>query len=218
VEIAAGEGVRPVGVLALTPTSDEIETVTVVVHPGGSAGALAEDLSPLTREKGVIVLVEPFLARDAAAVAARHGSAYYTTYNKPVLAERVQEILTSVAYARTLGERVNLVGLGEAGPWVLLARPFAGEVRRTVADAAQWEWPVALPPTHAMALPAVRRYGGMKAFAALCAPYGLYLHNTGDALDTDWLNTANALEGGRRQRLSREPVSTAAALEWVARR
>ena len=58
-------------------------------------------------------------------------------YNRPLLANRVHDILTAVAMAKRheKTKTVHLVGLDKAGPWVLLARGLCGDaVARTAAD------------------------------------------------------------------------------------
>ena len=55
-------------------------------------------------------------------------------YNRPLLANRIHDILTAVACARAheKTKKVDLVGFDSAGPWVLLARPLCGDaVART---------------------------------------------------------------------------------------
>ncbi len=191
----------------------DLRRVTVVVHPAGPAGVPAS-LRGAGNGEGYLLL-QPALAGQPDLVMRRQASQYFSTYNPTILADRVQEVLTAVAYARTLAPSVNLVGLAGAGPWVLLARPLAGEaVARTAADAAGWEWPAALPVTSEMALPGARRYGGMKALAALSAPSRLFVYGT-RGLDTSWLREAYALEGGKLRVL---PGAAAAAdvAEWLA--
>jgi hypothetical protein len=205
-EVTAATLVSPTGAGGLS-------RITVVVHPLGLRGLAdgesrpGEALTSLLGDGGArgVLVVEPFLAGQPDAVAKRHGAQYYTTYNKTVLAERVQDILNAVAAARTLARTVDLVGLENAGPWVLLARPFAGDVRRTAADANGWEWPREVPAGHEMLLPAVHRYGGMKAFAALSAGRPVLLYNHGAGLDVSWLQAADRHEG-RRVTISAGPV------------
>jgi len=109
----------------------------------------------------------------------RHGdyAGYTWGYNRSLLAHRVQDLLTAMAWARDLhgAERVNLYGNGTAGGWVILARALAGDaVERT---AAEWSW--SFDRIEQMddpnLLPGALRFGGLPAFAGLVAPAPLWL-------------------------------------------
>jgi dienelactone hydrolase len=211
-------------VLWLAPANHpKPSTATVIVHPLGINGLLVKEgstdkvVAGLLHQGQAILIVEAFLTDTPDAVAGRQSSKFYTTYNRTVLAQRVQDILNAVAYARGQAKRVNLVGLEHAGPWVLLARPFAGDIQRTAADAAQWEWTTTQPVTNEMALPAALRYGGMKAFIALAAPNPLFLHHYG-ATDISWLQNAYRLEGGKALRTSPTQAAPEALVAWITKK
>lgn len=212
-------GDRSTAVLLSPEGTTTPNAITVVAHPAGIKGALADPsvkaLIEESRRRGQgLLLLDAFLIGQPDAVAKRQASPFYTTYNKTVLAERVQDVLNAVAYARGRGKSVNLLGLGAAGPWVVLARPFAGDIRRTAADAAAWEWPAALPSTSEMLLPAAGHYGGMKAFAALVAPDPLFMYGTGAGLDTSWVDQAYHLEGAR-VRLQKDAPAAGELVAWI---
>ena len=68
---------------------------------------------------------------------------YFTTYNRPPLGDRVQEIVDALVALRRAGSRrVELIGLGAAGPWALLARGVAPEdlAGGTAADLNRFPW------------------------------------------------------------------------------
>ncbi len=189
-------------IVATSTAGKAIDHVTVVISPRGAAAAMADQSSAdVIRQRldpgGQVIIYEPLLTGKLDEVAKRQGAAYFAGYNKTILAERVQDVLTVVAYAGRSGAIVDLLGLGSAGPWTLLARPFAIGVRRTVVDAANWDWPVALPITDENCLPSARRYGGMKVLATLAAPAKLLLHNYGTGLDTGWLEAAYRLSDAK---------------------
>jgi hypothetical protein len=164
--------------------------VVVWIHPAGKSSLLQHGkLVPAAREildKGASVLaVDVFLTGEFSAKPPAEVNASYAGYtfgyNRPVLANRVHDILTAVAYARGLKETktVDLAGFRKAGPWVLLARGLCGEaVNRTVVDADQFRFDKVQTTTDEMMLPGALKYGGLPAFAALCAPGDLYLYNS----------------------------------------
>src|SRR5207237_1639829 len=108
------------------------------------------------------------------------GYAGYTYgYNRPLLAQRVHDVLTAVAHARghEKTKKVHLVGFGKAGPWVILARALCGDaVARTAADVARFRFDTITSTENEMMLPGAVKYGGLGAFAGLCAPGELFLH------------------------------------------
>jgi dienelactone hydrolase len=122
-----GEMVR---VLKLTPKECD-GTVVVWVHPDGLAGAqqdgkLAFSIQEILGKKSAVLAVEPLLtgpkSADAELPITKHqkqsGYAGYTTcYNRPLLANRVHDILTAVSFARgpLKSKRVHMLGLERAG-------------------------------------------------------------------------------------------------------
>jgi dienelactone hydrolase len=127
------------------------------------------------------------------------GYAGYTFgYNRPLLANRVHDILTAVAFAKGYKDTktVHLVGWDKAGPWVLLARPLCGDaVARTAADGEQYHFDKVRTVTDDMMLPGALKYGGLSAFAALSAPAELYLHNHRSSGLGQWLKPAYKAAG-----------------------
>jgi dienelactone hydrolase len=65
---------------------------------------------------------------------------FFTTYNRTDDANRIQDILTAIAYLKTRPEvkTINLVGIDRAGLWCLLAHSLSPEIQNTVADASQF--------------------------------------------------------------------------------
>lgn len=96
---------------------------------------------------------------------------YTYGYNRTVLANRVRDTLTTLAYARRLnGERpAELLALGDAAVWALLARLLAGEaVSRAVLDLNGFDFDQVKRPDDAMMLPGALKYGGIHGFLPLC--------------------------------------------------
>lgn len=107
-------------------------TVVVWIDPAGKASLIADGkVAPAAKsilDKGAAILAVDVLGTGELAgdrMNVNKTFAGYTFgYNSPLLAQRVHDILTAVAFAR--GHKgtktVHLVGHGKAGPWVLLAR------------------------------------------------------------------------------------------------
>ncbi len=163
--------------------------VVIWIHPKGKASLMVDGkLTPAARKilekKTTIVAPDVFLTGEfqgAPRPAVDPKYAGFTFgYNRPLLANRVHDILTVVAYARgkTAVERIDLVGWDKAGPWVVLARALCGDaVGRTAADVNRFRFDSVRTTTDDMILPGALKYGGLGAFAALCSPGELFLHN-----------------------------------------
>jgi len=163
----------------------------VLVHPNGKAAFLDRTGAPgplvqsLLAQRQTVLLLDTFLTGERAsteALAARKRpfGEFFDTYNRTNLQERVQDILTSIAYLRTRPgiQHVGLAGQGQAGLWALLAAPAADAV---AADCNQTDLTTddALL-TEDLYAPGLRRLGDFHTAAVLAAPHPLLLHNTGD--------------------------------------
>lgn len=165
----------------------------VWVHPDGIASVWADGkLTPAAQaviDKGAAILaVEAFrsgsAAKDRPKVSSLAYAGYFYGYNRALVAERVHDILTAVAYARghEKTKTLHLVGFEAAGPWVLLARGLCGDaIARTAADVNGFSFDSVKDFDDEMMLPGALRYGGLLGLAAASAPAELYLHNAGAA-------------------------------------
>ncbi len=132
-----GRGDRvPVRVWVAPPDSRK---AVLVVHPDGIAGASAHEgslLDPLRRQGFLVASLDAFNT-GSARVQRDTSDRFFTTYNRTDDANRVQDILTALAWLkRQPGVRtVSLVGLERAGLWCLLAQALAPGLDAVVADA-----------------------------------------------------------------------------------
>jgi dienelactone hydrolase len=140
-------------------------------------------------------------------------------YNRSLLANRVHDILTAVAYARKQDgvKKVHLVGFGEAGPWVVMARGLCGDaVAKTAVDMNQFRFQNILTMYDPMLQPGALKYGGTPAFAALCAPHPLYLYNTQGVDANGWIAAAYQSSGqGQAVRQETKKASMEDAVTWL---
>ena len=171
---------------------------TVIVHTEGKAALMAEGLSApgglvralLAQGQAVLTpdvfLTGEFRPQTGPGVLRDRSYRLFTSYNKTDVAERVQDILTAVAVLRARPDvrGVNLVGIGDAGLWCLLAagaEPKA--VRRLAADAARFSLDDDAAFLQRLNVPHLRRAGDLRTAVALFAPSPLLLHDAGEAFD-----------------------------------
>jgi hypothetical protein len=213
---------------AMLRTKDFDGTVVVWIHPEGKSsliqnGKLAPAARQLLDKKAAILAVDVLLtgeSREAKVPPVNAGYAGFTFgYNRPLLANRVHDILTAVAYARGQDKvkTVHLVGLEKAGPWVVLARVLCGKaVSRTAADCDQFRFDRITTTGDEMMLPGALKYGGLPALATVCAPCEMYLHNVPDCKrgEPDWFGA-----GYWDDKLQRRPerVPPEKVIAWLLR-
>jgi len=111
--------------------------------------------------------------------------AHWTTYNATTVARRVDEIRRAVEWiqARPDVTALDIVGLGEAGRWTLLARGLVSNVRSTLIDFAVKDVDAFDPDDDDAAyvdhlfVPLLRRTGDFKTAAVMTAPARLEIRN-----------------------------------------
>jgi hypothetical protein len=173
-----------------------------VIHPDGIRGIMNEETgepNELVRsilEKGYRVeAIDCFLTGDhmgpggSAERALPESHAY--TYNPTTLAYRVQDILTG------LDKGASLVGIGEAGPWCLLAAACSDGVGRVAVDLNGFDGDDEASWQGDMFQPQIMKYGGLRTAASLVAPAPLFVHNTQDNLDADWVTQTYWMGGAK---------------------
>ncbi|HWG44227.1 MAG TPA: hypothetical protein VN688_15720 [Gemmataceae bacterium] len=205
-------------------------TVVVWIHPQGKASLFREGkLVPAAKQildrKGAILAVDVFgtgelsMAKPYAVDAKYAGFTF--GYNRTLLAQRVHDILTTVAYTKghDKTKTVHLAGFEKAGPWVLLARGLCGDaVKRTAADFNGFRFEKVRTTTDEMMLPGGLKYGGLPALAALAAPAELYDYNHHGTGSGHWLKAVYKAAGAldKRQGPS-EKVPEDKVVEWLLR-
>ncbi len=104
---------------------------------------------------------------------------YTLGYNHPLFSQRVHDILTLVAYAKTLqpaGQRVAVVGLRGAGPWVAAARAQAGEaIHRAALGTAGFRFAGLKAFDDPDFLPGGAKYHDVPGLIALSAPHATWV-------------------------------------------
>ena len=206
----------------------------VWVHPDGIAsvwknGKLAPAARAILDKGSALMAVETFRTGDGAKerpttnmkIGNLAYAGYFYGYNRALVAERVHDILTAVAHARS-NDRVkslHLVGFEKAGPWVVLARGLCGDaVERTAADLNKFRFEQVKDFDDEMMLPGALKYGGLVTLAGVIAPNELYLHNAKGTGSAAFLQAAyEAAAQSKRLQRHEEKTDAVAVVNWLLR-
>ncbi len=173
-------------------------TPTLTVFPGGHAEASSSELG-----RALIAAGGPLLAIDAlqtgAAAAPRDiagagddAEKYFRVFNRTDDANRVQDVLTALAFLRkkTGAETVNVAGSGRAGLWVALAAALDEGPLQVAADLDGFDAADDAAYVEALSIPGLRRAGDFRAAAVLLSGRRAFLHNAHDAFPSGWCEAA----------------------------
>ena len=175
-------------------------------------------------EAGCSVLtIDAYLTGELAPLQAvleknRKDKRYFTTYNRTPLVERIQDILTALAWlkGRRSARRLAVVGVGRAGAWALLAAPFTPEGTAVAADMAALAGDDDPRWLDDLFCPCILKAGGAWTAVALSPPRRLFLHNLADDLDTAPMRRAyRAVGSAAALRLERRPCGARAIVGWL---
>ena len=156
--LSRGHGDRvPVQIKAGGPA----DSATILIHRDGAAAALAAQTAGA---QGTVYAPDLYLTGSAKSdVAPRH--VHHATFHPTDDAYRVQDILTTIAYARSQGARkIRLQAIGDAGPWAILAAAVSETPVELVTDPlsanAHWTYDDWLAD-HCF-VPSLQRLGGIR--------------------------------------------------------
>ena len=215
-----GRGDR-VPVRAWAPPAAASGRAVLVVHPDGIEGVsprAASLLDPLRRQGWLVASLDAF---DTGRARAPRDTSdrFFTTYNRTDDANRVQDVLTALAWLkRQPGVRaVSLVGLERAGPWCLLAQALAPGLEAVVADADTLATETDEAYLDRISVPLLRSVGGFETALTLGLGARLRIHDTGGVFDTSAAEaSARATGAAERLRVSRARLSDAEMVAWLA--
>jgi len=107
----------------------------LVVDPNGSAAALhADGVGQMLHSGRPVLLIDPFNA-STSRQRKQQADSYFLSYNHTADAERVQDILTALAFLKAHGSgKPEMIGLGDAGVWCLFAGAIAPQPVNVIAD------------------------------------------------------------------------------------
>ena len=196
-------------------------TATLLVHPEGKAALEAPGASwvqPLLARGHLVMSIDAF--NTGAARASRDMSdPFFTTYNRTDVSNRVQDILTAIAYLESRPEvaRVNLAGVGKGGLWCLLARALAPQLHSTLVDVSRFSSEEDRAYLEHLYVPVLRRAGDFKTAAMLAPATRLLIHNTGESFETDWFRQAYELVGkADLLEIESDELPREQALSWLS--
>ncbi len=167
------------------------DPIDVIVHPDGKAklidsttGEPSPLIKTLLEADRKVLLIDVFGIGEHSKYERHEDTNYFTTYNRTTAALRVQDIVTALHCFTSRGDvsEVNLVGIGEAGLWSLLAAGFS-DISNVVADAAQFDNGSDASYLATLPIPSLRRAGDFQTAGALIAPRHLTIHNTAGVFD-----------------------------------
>lgn len=146
---------------------------------------------------------------------------FFTTYNRTDEANRVQDILTALAYLN--GQRatapVSLIGIGQAGLWALLARGLAPQIDHMVVDAAQFDNTSDETFLKSLPIPGIRRAGDFVTAVAIAPLTPLFIHNTGDHFRTGSIETIyQSIGQGNKLRTQPGRLPHSTLITWLSAR
>jgi pimeloyl-ACP methyl ester carboxylesterase len=202
--------------------------VVVWLHPRGKT-SLFENGKAVAAVKALTDAGFAVMAPDVLGVGELAGqppvdkayAGYTFGYNRSLLAKRVHDVLTAVAFGKSMlrGPVVHVVGWGEMGPVAVLAKALAGDaVKRLAADLNQFRFETITDTADPMMLPGAVKYGGLPAFLALCAPGEVLAHNHRGTATGRLPEAAydSAGEGGKLIR-EQERLEDMKVVEWLVR-
>ena len=202
----------------------EAHTPTLLVHPEGATAAERSTLGRALAAGGApLLLIDAFQTGAAAAGrdiagAGRNAEAYYHVFNRSDDANRVQDILTAIAFLRrhTGTGAINVVGTGRAGLWVLLAAALDPGELTVAADLDRFDAADDAAYVDGLFIPGLRRAGDFRAVAPLLSGGRLLLHNAHRGFPLSWFETSFEVAGRPgKLRIDEERALAEALAAWL---
>lgn len=168
--------------LRSAPGKKSLKSTVLLVSPDPNSAETARLAEALISAGHNIALVRVF--PGGRKVPAEYN--FFTTYNRTDAALRVQDILTAAAWLKREfpGNRLSLVGSGEAGLWTLLARGLMPDVDRTIVDTDGFRASLDEEFVRRLPIPGIRRAGDFVTAVAIAPFSRLAIHNTGGNFPT----------------------------------
>ncbi len=219
-----GDAVPIVRVVREKKATKQAQQVFLLVSEQGAATEVWTGNNPTAQmaerlaQNGEVFAIDAFLT-GAAKGERKRDVQFFATYNRTDDAERVQDILTSLAFLRPRAKQVHLVGIGMSGLWALLARAVAPITGRLVVDAAQFDATDDGAFVRHLFVPCLRRIGDVRTALALLAPTPLLVHNAHQDFPYAWATSAyRAARAEQHLRWSQEPLAIDTICRWLTQK
>ncbi|HVO12065.1 MAG TPA: acetylxylan esterase [Vicinamibacteria bacterium] len=216
----AGVGDR-VPVRLWSPRSSRSADAVLVVDPGGIAGVQtrAGSLIGRLRAQGFLVASIDAFNTGTAVTPRDTSDPFFTTYNRTDDANRVQDVLTALAWLRARPDvrRLSLVGLGRAGLWCLLAQGLAPRLDAVVADADRFPSERDEAYLGPVFVPLLRKAGAFDTALLLTLGARVLVHDTGGVFDTARVEDSARLCGRSGLSVSTRKLDDAEVLAALSR-
>ena len=171
------------------------DPIVLIVHPEGKEQLIDSEtgeplplITDLLSADRKVLLIDVFGTGEHQDYERPEDTGFFTTYNRTAAALRVQDIVTTLRCFTDRGDvsEVNLIGIGEAGLWSLLAAGFT-DVKNVVIDAAAFDNNSDDAFLETLPIPNIRQVGDFRTAGTLVAPRSLIIHNTGSVFGTAWM-------------------------------
>ncbi len=170
----------------------EVQDAVIVVHSDGKAalvdptsGLPGETISALIGAGKAVLSIDAFLLGEhhspLQARVQRVVGEFGDTFNPTLTGKRIQDVLTAAAFLRSrrdITDRVDLIGLGDAGLWCMFAAAIDRSFDRVAADANGFDPESDSAWVERFFIPCIRSVGGIATVGALIAPRPLLLAST----------------------------------------
>jgi hypothetical protein len=217
-----GKGDRVPAVWLMPAKANPDVPPTLIVHPDGAQWVTlsAQNASGLAKglldRGGIVMGIDAFQTGSAKAPRDTSGNGF-TWFNQTDDANRVQDILTALAYLqnRTGAQTVNLIGLEIAGVWTYFVRSMAGPGVSLAADLAQFRTDTDQEYIDRFYIPGLRKAGDFRAAAVLNSEGRLLVHNAGGEFPADWVRESAQAGGLSSAEVRNGKASKADLLAWA---
>jgi hypothetical protein len=185
--LARAGGKESIPAVALLPKGWKSGPIVIWTHPDGKSSLFETDgRTPVPAVRDLLQRGAGVISADLFLTGEYHRNGQRTTlarvkdeqtyhtyrdaYNRTILAQRVHDLLTIVAFTRERQpSAIHLLAIDRAGVWGLLARALAGDtIARASIDLHGFDFDRVTSGDDEMLLPGALKYGGVHAFLALC--------------------------------------------------
>lgn len=193
-------------------------TATLIVAPEGKSDRKIREMANALLNGGQMVFSLDAFNTGPAKATRDTSDPLFTAYNRTDDDNRVQDILTALAYLKNKPEinAINLVGLGQAGLWCLLARSQSPAINRTAVDYNQFSTLSDKAYLEELYIPGIRRAGDLRTAIAIAPTTMLLIHNTGSHLDAEPLRQVYRINNVEHQlRINEKPIQQREIVSWL---